>query len=168
MTDSSRVNAKLNKETRSERSFAPAFRDATLCDLDSIYTIEEASFSSPWSRAALAAEITERSWSRFIVATLHGQLVGYMIYWVVASEIHLLNLAVDPMWRRCGIGTALLSHLIDQAKEKKQTEIFLEVRVSNHSARRLYRRFDFEPLSVRRGYYADTGEDALVMSLIMR
>jgi len=142
-------------------------RAATLEDLDSIVSIERASFPTPWPRSAIAKDIAGRNWSRVVVATCDGDIVGYMIYWIVATELHLLNLAVDTRWKRCGVATALLEHLISTGKEGGMDEVLLEVRVSNHAAQRLYSRFGFEQLAVRRGYYSDSGEDAIVMWLLL-
>ena len=138
---------------------------ATLDDLDSILHIETASFAMPWPRSAFAQEIEQRSWSRVIGAFAASKLVGFMIYWLVAQEMHLLNLAVHPNWRRRGIGRQLIEYLLADAAREQRNAILLEVRTSNHAALELYRRFGFEDLTVRPGYYADNGEDALVMLL---
>lgn len=147
------------------RCGAVEMRPASLCDLDVIMSIERASFQTPWSRLAMAVEMTGRSWSRVVSATIDGQVVGFMVYWLVVSEIHLLNIAVDPKWRRFGVASAMMKHLRAEGAANSFSEILLEVRVSNHAARSLYERFDFEQISVRPKYYADSGEDALLMLL---
>ena len=76
-----------------------AFRPATLDDVDAIFEIEQHSFPNPWPRSVLAAEISKRNWSRVVIATRGGELVGYLVYWVILTEVHLLNLAVAPAWR---------------------------------------------------------------------
>ena len=141
------------------------FRPAALEDMEDILRIEQASFPSPWPRSVIAGEIDGRSWSRVTVATCENSLVGYMVYWIVTTEVHLLNLAVDPSWRRSGIAAWLLSHLIETSRGQNLEEILLEVRVSNEAARNLYRRFHFEELGTRPNYYSDNHEDAIVMSL---
>lgn len=140
-------------------------RRATLDDLDAIVTIESLSFSSPWPRSAFVGEIKARSWSNVFVAESDGRIVGFMVYWSVVGELHLLNLAIHPSWRRRGIGARMVASLVESAQNDAQREILLEARVSNHGARRLYESFGFKELTTRKGYYADNGEDAIVMGL---
>ena len=140
-------------------------RPATLSDLDAMVKIEQSSFPAPWPRSVIAGEIDGRSWSRVTVVTCDNSLVGYMVYWIVTTEVHLLNLAVDPGWRRSGVANQLLSHLIETSRNQKLEEILLEVRVSNDAARNLYRQFHFEELGTRPNYYSDNHEDAIVMAL---
>ncbi len=140
-------------------------RPATLHDLDGIMAIEQISFSAPWPRTAFAEEIEGRSWSRVIVAEENDRVVGFIVYWIITTELHLLNLAIDPQWRRRGIASSLVEHLVERGRKERRTEILLEVRITNRSARDLYHRFGFRKLAVRPGYYTDNGEDALVMSL---
>ncbi len=146
----------------SKRS-ACRIRPAALDDVDSIYSIETISFRSPWSRSAFPAEIEGRSWSRVEVAECEGALVGFMVYWIILDEVHLLNLAVLPKWRRRGIGRSLMINLLDMAESDGQNEVLLEVRQSNTKAQNLYYSLGFEQLGLRRNYYSDNGEDALVM-----
>lgn len=138
---------------------------ATLDDVDAIADIEAMSFSAPWPRSAFAEEITHRKWSRVVGAFTSGELVGFMVYWLVANELHLLNLAVHPKMRRHGVGWRLIDFMVTDASRKQLSAILLEVRTSNVAALRLYRNFGFEDLTIRPGYYADNGEDALVMLL---
>ncbi|MCP4602671.1 MAG: ribosomal protein S18-alanine N-acetyltransferase [Proteobacteria bacterium] len=142
-----------------------AIRAATLNDLDAILAIERSSFAFPWPNSAFTEEIEGRSWSKVVAADCDDKLVGFMIYWIVANEFHLLNLAVDPAWRRRRIAYGLVQSLIGSAKAEKRARVLLEVRVSNQAALELYKHFRFEPLAVRPGYYSNNGEDALVMSL---
>ena len=140
-------------------------RQADPADLDDIFAIERSSFRSPWPKSALGDEIEKRSWSRVVAACSAHRLVGFMVYWTVIDELHLLNLAVDPRWRRRGVGAALLEHLVEMGLEEHRAAVLLEVRASNHAAIQLYQRYGFTAMGVRRGYYSDSGEDALVMSL---
>jgi [ribosomal protein S18]-alanine N-acetyltransferase len=142
-------------------------RRATLADVDAIMGIESLSFSTPWPRSAFVGEIKAHSWSHVFVAELGDTIVGFMIYWTVVGEIHLLNLAVHPSMRTKGIGTLMVERLIANAREQAQQEIILERRESNHTARRLYERFGFRNVTRRKGYYADNGEDAIVMNLTL-
>jgi ribosomal-protein-alanine N-acetyltransferase len=138
-------------------------RAATLADLDRIMVIERASFAAPWPEVALVEEIEGRSWSRVIVAEADGAIIGFMVYWVIDLELHLLNLATLPAWRRRGIARALVARLIADAERGGRDEILLEVRRSNRAARRLYRSLGFTDFDVRRRYYRDNNEDAVVM-----
>lgn len=140
-------------------------RAATKSDIDSVLNIECQSFSSPWSRETLLEELDGKAWSHVQVAELQHSVVGFIVYWIVLNEIHLLNLAVHPDWRRMGIAAAMIHHLLANAASHDVSEIFLEVRVSNRSAQGLYRRFGFKPIGIRRNYYTDNGEDAIVMCL---
>ncbi|MDD5306271.1 MAG: ribosomal protein S18-alanine N-acetyltransferase [Deltaproteobacteria bacterium] len=144
---------------------AVSVRRGSLHDLDGICEIEHACFAAPWPREVLAEEIAERSWSRVVVASSQNRPVAFMVYWVVSTELHLLNLAVHPRWRRRGLGRMLVDHLLAEARMEGRIEVLLEVRVSNNAAQDLYRRVGFHEIMVRRRYYSDNGEDALVMML---
>jgi len=90
------------------------------------------------------------------------EIWGYIIYWVVAGEMHLLNLAVHPTHRRRGIARALLTAALEEARSQGADVVWLEVRPSNAAALALYQSFGFEEIGVRPGYYSDNGEDALL------
>ena len=100
--------------------------------------------------------------SRMEVAEEPGGVTGFMIYWVIPPEAHLINLAVAPAGQGRGIGRAMVERLLAMARAEAVSQIFLEVRPSNLVAQRLYAGAGFEQIDVRRGYYADNGEDALV------
>lgn len=129
-------------------------------DLPSVLAIERAAFPSPWSAAMFVLEMS-RSASTCLVAERQGSVAGYVACSLMADDWHLTNLAVDPALRRAGIGIALMEALLESLPERAR--ITLEVRPSNESAIALYRRFGFLVAGRRRHYYADTGEDALVM-----
>ncbi len=148
-----------------ERDGVWTIRPATLVDVDAILAIERASFAEPWPRSAFLSEIDSRQWSRVPLLYHKDVLVGFMVHWIVATELHLLNLAVESTWRRRGVAHRLVEHLVATARQDECTEILLEVRVSNEGARRLYCGFGFESVGIRPGYYPDNGEDALLMSL---
>lgn len=144
---------------------APLVRGATQNDLNAIMDIEFLSFSTPWSKEAMAQEIGGRDWSRVMVAEMDGEIAGFMVYWVVVGEIHLLNLAVHPELRRRGVGSSLVRFLLDLADSHQIMYLLLEVRVSNKAAQSLYRNFGFKPVTIRQSYYTDNGEDAIVMCI---
>ncbi|MBN2034505.1 MAG: ribosomal protein S18-alanine N-acetyltransferase [Deltaproteobacteria bacterium] len=132
--------------------------------LERIVEIETLSFSSPWSRAGFIREV-KNPLSTIWAASIDGSLLGFICYWVLDFEIHLLDLAVHPKERRKGVGRFLLGHMIKEAVSKALESIWLEVRVSNEGAVKLYQELGFEQAGIRFKYYDDTGEDALVMRL---
>ncbi|MGH7300301.1 MAG: ribosomal protein S18-alanine N-acetyltransferase [Candidatus Rokuibacteriota bacterium] len=135
----------------------------TLEDLDDVLAIERASFQTPWSRGAFRYELTQNRVARCLVARRGRRLVGYLCLWEIGHEIHVTNLAAHPDLRRRGVARALLGAVLDDARERAVTLAFLEVRPTNTEALGLYERFGFRVIGRRKGYYFDTGEDALVM-----
>jgi [ribosomal protein S18]-alanine N-acetyltransferase len=130
--------------------------------LNDLLAIEQASFPHPWSETSFLAEF-ERSPTSLYVARENKSVLGYICFWLAADEIHLLNLAVVPDYRRQGVGRRLLQFLLEQAHINKAEEIYLEVRPSNRPALELYGSLGFKVLYRRPGYYGPDGEDALVM-----
>ena len=136
-------------------------------DLEAVLKIERLSFPTPWSRALFEKELATpfaRSW----VAEAQGGIAGYLCLWLVAGEAHILNLAVDPRQRNRGIGGRLLEHALEECRREGVKVVTLEARRSNYRAISLYRDFHFQPQGIRRRYYTDTGEDAVVMGLRLR
>lgn len=132
-------------------------------DLDEVVAIERASFTMPWSRGAFLYEIEQNKVARCLVVRADGRLVGYLCLWEVADELHITNIAVHPQARRRGIGRQMLAEVLSDARRRSLRLVALEVRPSNAEARALYDSFGFRVVGRRRGYYYDTGEDALVM-----
>ena len=132
-------------------------------DLADVLVIERASFSMPWSRGAFLYEIQQNRVARCRVMREGGTIVGYLCVWEIADEIHVTNVAVHPTRRRQGVARALLVGLLAEAQARDLRLIVLEVRPSNREAITLYESFGFRVTGRRRGYYYDTGEDALVM-----
>ncbi|MGH7323165.1 MAG: ribosomal protein S18-alanine N-acetyltransferase, partial [Candidatus Rokuibacteriota bacterium] len=130
---------------------------------EEVLSIERASFTMPWSRGAFLYEIEQNRVARCYVVRDDGRLVGYICVWEVADEIHVTNIAVRPDARRRGIGRMLLGTVLDDARKRALRLVVLEVRPSNVEALALYESFGFQVVGRRRGYYYDTGEDALVM-----
>lgn len=133
-------------------------------DLDEIMTIERASFSYPWSPRFFLQELGVPC-ARSLLAVLGGKTVGYIVYWLLPSEVDIHNLAVHPTYRRQGIGMSLLQGVVEEAKRDGASKVTLEVRKSNEAAQRLYHFLGFVARGVRKGYYSDDGEDALAMVL---
>jgi ribosomal-protein-alanine N-acetyltransferase len=132
-------------------------------DLDAVDEIERASYPTPWSRAMFAAELQKPS-SLAIGACLEsGELVAYAIVSRYVDAWHVMNIAVAPNFRRRGVAKTLLERVFEITAADGQRGYTLEVRVSNAEAIRLYERVGFEARGIRRGYYTDNREDALIM-----
>jgi len=132
-------------------------------DLDEVLGIERASFSMAWSRGAFLYEMQQNRVARCWAMREDARVVGYLCLWEVADEVHITNIAVRPDCRRRGLGRTLLGGIMDEARQRRIRLVVLEVRPSNTEARTLYESFGFRVVGRRRGYYYDTGEDALVM-----
>jgi ribosomal-protein-alanine N-acetyltransferase len=131
-------------------------------DLGGVVAIERKTHSPPWSGESLLAEIRNPCTYAFVAAHEH-QLQGYLVFWMICDEVHLLSLSIHPKFRRCGIGKRLLSFLIHFSYCHGVQWIGLEVRKSNRAALALYRSFGFGKQRVRKRYYQGPQEDALVM-----
>ncbi|UCF80412.1 MAG: ribosomal protein S18-alanine N-acetyltransferase [Acidobacteriota bacterium] len=134
--------------------------------LAEVEAIERKSFPHPWSRGIFEAEARNVSGvSRpFVLAASDGRVAGYLCTWNVSNELHVNNIAVAPELRGRGLGWALLEFAEERARAWGCRVMLLEVRTSNDAAARLYKRFGFSELGVRRHYYQETGEDAVVMT----
>src|SRR5690606_25363267 len=110
----------------------------------------------------------ELSWAHLeVLEDAASRLLGYIDYWLVHDEVHILNIAVDPVFRRCGCGRFMLDHGVERAKHHGAGYSTLEVRSRNLGAIQLYESQGYEAVGLRRGYYADTGDDAIVMALVL-
>jgi [ribosomal protein S18]-alanine N-acetyltransferase len=142
-------------------------RPMTAADLDRVMEIETLCFPMPWSRAGFEAELS-KPYGRPVVfdeAEAGSGVSGYCVCWRVEDEVHIANLAVHPERRKRGIAERLLRHCLDA--EADAAWAGLEVRMSNSAARALYLKLGFRPTAVRKEYYVDSREDALVMTKIM-
>jgi ribosomal-protein-alanine N-acetyltransferase len=141
----------------------------TPADLDRVVAIEKDGFAHPWSRELVERELAH-AWSRIVLAVEDGpdgqeRILGFVIYWVVHDEIHVLNVATAPEARRRGVGRALMDAAADEGRRRGATLVTLEVRRSNAAALALYRALGYRQVGVRPGYYAEEREDAIVMVL---
>ncbi len=138
-------------------------------DLDQVMAIEQASFSMPWSRNLFLSEFRSPGVSTLLVALEKDRptrsITGYIVYWLVEDEMHILNLAVTPKFRRRGIARELVLAGIRRAYAKGARRAFLEVRASNSAAQKLYSNLGFSGGAVRRDYYDSPIEDAVIMTL---
>lgn len=140
-----------------------SIRAMQLDDLPQVLEIERLSFPTPWSERAFRGELTVNSYAHYLVAELGERVVGYGGMWVIVDEAHVTNIAVHPRHRRSGIGRLLLKALLEQAADRGCDRVTLEVRKSNRPAQHLYQSYGFVPRGIRRGYYTDNNEDAIVM-----
>lgn len=132
-------------------------------DVDGVLAIEEQSFTTPWSREAFESEMTENDLAHYLVVSYGKRLVAYAGAWLILDEAHVTNVAVLPKYRGKGIGKLLLTALITYLKAKGADRMTLEVRKSNEVAKKLYKKFGFKAKGLRKQYYSDTHEDAIIM-----
>lgn len=140
----------------------------TIDDLEYVLEIEENSFSIPWSRESLVSEITKNELAKYIVARSDNVIVGYAGIWKILDEGHITNIAVCPEQRRKKIGSKMVEGLINLANDLGINSLTLEVRESNISAQNLYEKFGFEVCGMRKKYYSDNDEDALIMWKVVK
>lgn len=131
--------------------------------VNDVADIEKSCFSRPWSRAALSAEL-ENDFSRFFVAVENGRAVGYVGLYILTGEADIVRVAVLPEYRKKGIAKAVLTESLKYA----QGEIFLDVRESNAPAISLYKSLGFEDTGVRKNYYSDPVENAVLMKRVAK
>ncbi len=128
-----------------------------------VHKIEEDSFSIPWSEKAFYDELTKNKMAIYIVAKKDDEIIGYGGMWHVINEGHITNVAVKKECRGKGVGTKIIDAFIDIAKQKEMIGITLEVRVSNDIAKNLYKKNGFIMEGIRKEYYEDNKEDAIIM-----
>ena len=131
--------------------------------LRSVLKIEAQVYARPWSLSLFVSEMAMRTSRAYYVARINGILCGYAGLMVSEGDGHVTTLAVDPDWHRNKIGTRLLLMLARTAISRGASNLTLEVRVGNSGAQEMYRRFGFRPAGIRKNYYVETNEDALVM-----
>lgn len=138
-------------------------RPMHLNDLEAIVEIERASFSTPWSLEAFKTELKDNEYARYLCLELEGQVIGYMGLWLILDEGHITNIAITPNHRGRKWGELLMRSVMEEMVKQGMERMTLEVRASNCAAQSLYKRLGFTIAGVRKGYYADTGEDAMIM-----
>ena len=133
-------------------------------DLEGVLGVEAESFTNPWTRDMYAWELQNRSVCHiYVVRVPDVPVAGFCAFWLVFDEIHINNVAVRPQLRGRGLGTALMRHVLAEAKQFGAKRATLEVRASNAAARRLYERLGFYVAATRRNYYTNPVEDALIL-----
>ena len=137
-------------------------RRMTASDVDGVAAVEAATFPTPWSRDAFASEMKNVA-ARYLVAEKDGVIIGYAGAWIIIDESHITNIAVAEEARGQGIGKGVTRELMQYASNMGVQYMTLEVRKSNLVAQGLYKKLGFIELGVRKRYYEDNGEDALIM-----
>ena len=128
-----------------------------------VLSIESSVYPRPWSASLFLSELSQRTTRSYVVAKHEGEVIGYSGMMFTGREAHVTNIAVDPDFHERKVGTRLLLHLVTEAIARGAEVLSLEVRVSNDPAQNMYEKFGFSAVSVRKGYYIETNEDALVM-----
>lgn len=152
-------------ETPSTTTAGLRLRRMVIDDLDRVMDIEVRAFKHPWSAELFRREL-QHDWSTVLVAEAGepaATILGFIIFWLVHDEIHILNVATDPERRRQGIARALLKECVERGRAHGARLATLEVRRSNVAAIKLYETFGFRSVGIRPNYYSDEGEDAIVM-----
>ena len=129
----------------------------------SIVRIEEEVYPRPWTTSLFLSELALRSTRAYFVARVGREVIGYAGLMMTGEDGHVTTIAVAPTWQRRGIAKRLLLTLARAAIEREATGLTLEVRYTNHAAQDLYRRFGFTPVGIRKNYYPEVNEDAIVM-----
>ena len=140
-------------------------RKMTVGDVSAVVDLDKKSFILPWPERSFRFELTDNPASRCWVAEREGNIVGMIVVWLIVDEAHVATIAIDPEYRRQGIGKRLLAHALRHMIRDGARSSFLEVRESNRAAQEMYRKFGYEVTGRRRRYYRDNDEDAILMSL---
>ena len=149
------------------------FRSLRLSDLPAVLLIEQQSFPTPTKQQTYHIELSQNRLAHYQALVLRQpdqeeRLLGYAGYWLIADEIHISTIAVDPQMQGQGLGELILLNILHLGYEHEAAMVTLEVRVSNLVAQDLYRKYGFELVGRRKRYYKDTGEDALLMTATLR
>ncbi len=140
-------------------------RGMTEKDIPSLLEVEAGSFPTPWTERMFRCQIKLEEISVNLVAEAKGRTIGYAASWIGYEELHLLSIAVLPEMRGSGVAGLLLERIIERAKAAGALKIILEVRAGNARAQGFYLKHGFAQIGLRKKYYAENGEDALVMEL---
>jgi len=132
-------------------------------DIDEVLQLERMCFPVPWSREAFRMEVEQNQCAKYYVVREKDSLIGYGGMWLILDEAHITNIAVHPQYRRRGVGRLIMQTLMRTAANLNIERMTLEVRVSNEGAISLYKSLGFEEGGIRKGYYSNNCEDALIM-----
>ena len=138
-------------------------RKMEVVDVDQVLEVERATFATPWTTDVFYQELVDNQHAHYFVMELDRQIIGYVGMWIVLDEAQITNIAVLPSFRGHKFGEKLFGYTIQQAMIVGVTGLSLEVRVSNLVAQKMYRKFGLVPGGIRKNYYTDNQEDAVVM-----
>jgi len=138
-------------------------RKMSIIDIDEVMEVEKSSFAEPWPKEIFAQEVSKNDYAYYFVAQLNNKVIGYAGMWVVIDDAQITNIAIIPQYRGLKIGEKLFEYVCQQAMRMSVERLSLEVRVSNIIAQGMYRKFGFVPGGIRKNYYTDNQEDAIVM-----
>ncbi|GKV70219.1 ribosomal-protein-alanine acetyltransferase [Sporosarcina sp. NCCP-2716] len=139
------------------------YRQMVSQDIEAVVATETEVFPTPWTAEVFEHELTGNDYATYIVAEYDGSVIGHVGMWVVLDECHITNVAVRRQYQGHGIGEALMRQAMDLCRNHGVRAMSLEVRVSNEAAKNLYKKLGFQPGGIRKNYYTDDHEDALVM-----
>ena len=131
-------------------------------DIDGVFEVEKSCFRDYWSKESFQKEL-KNNLAKYLVAKIDDKVVGFMGIWLVMDEGHITNVGVSPEFRGQKIGDKLVSSMVDLCRENKIVSMTLEVRVSNIVAQNLYKKYGFKLSGIRKEYYSDNKEDAMIM-----
>lgn len=144
------------------------YRFMTMQDIAAVTELERMSFSTPWPRDAFVNELTRNPNARYVVVLHQNQVIGYCGMWIVLDEAHITNIAVHPLYRGKKVGARLMQKMMAVAMMFGARSMTLEVRPSNTSARAMYTKLGFVEHGIRKRYYSDNNEDAIIMWVTMQ
>lgn len=139
------------------------YRFMTMQDVGAVAELERLSFTTPWPHDAFVNELTKNPNARYVVAVHQNRIVAYCGMWIILDEAHITNVAVHPLYRGKKIGLGLMLKMMDVARMYHAKSMTLEVRPSNTVARNMYTKLGFKEHGVRKRYYSDNNEDAIIM-----
>jgi ribosomal-protein-alanine N-acetyltransferase len=145
---------------------ARTIREMTAGDMPPVMEIERSCFITPWTEGMFRSQLRFRDQAINLVLVEEGIVVGYAAAWIAYDEIHLLSIAVAPAARRRGLGGEILGAVMDRGRARSADRVILEVREGNAAARAFYRVHGFVDIGMRRRYYSDTDEDAIIMEYV--
>jgi len=134
-------------------------------DLPRILEIEQSCFPAPWAYQSFVNELRDNEYARYFCLEHDGKIIGYMGLWFILEEGHITNVAISPEYQGKGLGEYLMRSVMELMAKEGMERMTLEVRASNRPAQKLYERLGFVTAGVRKGYYSDNREDALIMWL---
>ncbi|KQY91693.1 ribosomal-protein-alanine acetyltransferase [Paenibacillus sp. Root52] len=153
----------MDNVIENDQGEALQFKLMTLSDIPDVMVIEHEAFTLPWTEEAFRNELMNNHFAKYMVMEIDGTAIGYAGMWTIMDEAHITNIAVRQAYRGRKLGERLLDELMRTAAYLGMERMTLEVRVSNLVAQRLYEKKGFESAGIRKGYYSDNMEDAMIM-----